>query len=462
MSSKRILASWALLGAAGLVHCSAAEPREDIRSDAGPSDDAETPDAPSDSSIADSGITDTYEIPDGSVTCDSEPCAVAIAGSYDQTGIAFCALLKSGTLHCWGSNLANRLGSSLDGGTYSSVPRRIDALAEVTSVSLAGNNACATIADGGVWCWGAPTLINAGRDPDAGPPTVGSALPTRLDLVPPSSKVTLGGADGYATGCVATHAGITYCWGNNDSFQLGPRPRTRAAPPEQLSIDDGIAATIVPSIGRTFAVTPSGQLWSWGSGGSRFLLGRDTSEDPDPVPTPVSALSDVRGITSSRFHSCAIAGKFVECWGSNFFGGLGLGTGVGADSLPRPTSLADIIQADEQDAGLPPGQDIPLQIAAGESNPLFTRRNITCAVMGSGRVYCWGANGQTEDTSPRRVEGLSGPAVAVAVADSANCALLRSGSVECWGYNQWGALGRGIDDESIDYATPAPVVFPTD
>ena len=371
--------------------------------------------------------------------------------------MVFCALLKSGSLHCWGSNLVSRLGSSLDEGTYSSVPRRVDALTEVTSVSLAGNNACATTADGGVWCWGDPTLINAGLDLDAGPPTSDSALPTRLDLVPSSSKVTLGGTfDGYsfATACVATDAGTTYCWGNNDTSQLGPRARTGAAPPERLSIDSGSAATIVPSIGRTFAITQSGQLWSWGSGDGRFLLGRDTSEDPDPVPTQVSGLRDVRGITSSRFHSCAIAGKTVECWGSNYLSGLGLGTEDGVDSLPRPTMLASIVQADDEDAGLPRRLDIPLQVSAGEY--------VTCAVMGSGRVYCWGASGQTEDKSPRRVDGLSEPAVAIVASSATSCALLRSGSVECWGYNAWGALGRGIDDESIEYAPPAPVVFSRD
>jgi hypothetical protein len=49
--------------------------------------------------------------------------------------------------------------------------------------------------------------------------------------------------------------------------------------------------------------------------------------------------------------------------------------------------------------------------------------------------------------------------VAVGVGRLTTCALLRTGAVECWGSNQFGALGRGVDDEALFDATPAPVVF---
>ncbi|MBN9168071.1 MAG: hypothetical protein J0I07_44490, partial [Myxococcales bacterium] len=84
----------------------------------------------------------------------------------------------------------------------------------------------------------------------------------------------------------------------------------------------------------------------------------------------------------------------------------------------------------------------------------------TCAVMGSGRVYCWGSQQPPyERGRPTRVNGLSGPAVALSLAFKTSCALLRSGVVECWGSNLFGALGRGIDDIELVDSQPAPVHF---
>lgn len=83
-----------------------------------------------------------------------------------------------------------------------------------------------------------------------------------------------------------------------------------------------------------------------------------------------------------------------------------------------------------------------------------------CALLGDGRVKCWGANaygqlglGETLDQgiAPGQL-GQNLPAVdlgkgkvvtALAAGGQHTCALFNDGSLKCWGYNQFGQLGLG-------------------
>src|SRR5690606_24544210 len=90
----------------------------------------------------------------------------------------------------------------------------------------------------------------------------------------------------------------------------------------------------------------------------------------------------------------------------------------------------------------------------------------TCALRGNGRVICWGQNkygelgdGTTGDsTKPVEVSGLD-DAVAVSAGDydvsdnyggSHTCALREGGKVSCWGRNDYGQLGDGSNDDSLE------------
>lgn len=76
----------------------------------------------------------------------------------------------------------------------------------------------------------------------------------------------------------------------------------------------------------------------------------------------------------------------------------------------------------------------------------------TCAVLSSGGVDCWGddregeiGNGTEQPTPVQEPAGVHGIATAVQVAVGGNhaCALLGDGSVECWGSGAYGELGNG-------------------
>jgi alpha-tubulin suppressor-like RCC1 family protein len=80
------------------------------------------------------------------------------------------------------------------------------------------------------------------------------------------------------------------------------------------------------------------------------------------------------------------------------------------------------------------------------------RGGSTCALISTGKVDCWGNNGNgqlgdgstTDSDVPVPVIGLTGvKALATSYDGGSFCAVLSTGKVKCWGYNPYGELGNG-------------------
>ena len=459
-----VTALLSVVSLAALFACSKTLDRGDPGGDVGPEAGAALPEAST--SDLDAGpppdAGDEFTVPDGAVVCDASPCATSITGA----GSTFCALLHDGTVSCWGGNDQGQLG--YDAGTdfppVSTAARPVVGLAGVTSVSVGNGNTCARVSDGGVLCWGAPELVTSGIVPADGGPT--SDMPILTPTLESAVPAATGVAVGSHVACATTSSGALSCWGHNESLELGRGPTaTPFAPPANVSTGGEAALLAVPGDTRTFAVTVTGRLFSWGTstnfGSFGFLLGRDTSEDPDGVPTLVPLGAPVRSLATAGDHACAIAGRLIECWGSNENGQLGRGSFDSFSYPPAPTNVAFAVASEDEDGGNADTHDVPLQVATGDGH--------ACAVMGSGRVFCWGANasGQlgegagmdvTRSGIPHHVTGLAGPAVQLASSSGAICALLRTGAVQCWGSNFQGELGIGVIDQET-HPHPAAVLF---
>ena len=86
---------------------------------------------------------------------------------------------------------------------------------------------------------------------------------------------------------------------------------------------------------HTCAVTGSNvRCWGRNQGGR---LGDGTQIDRG-TPTRI-VLSSTRSVAAGGYHSCAVSGASVQCWGSNNQGQLGIGSRVG--SL-RPVPVPDL------------------------------------------------------------------------------------------------------------------------
>jgi hypothetical protein len=268
-----------------------------------------------------------------------------------------------------------------------------------------------------------------------------TASPTAVPLL--YAKVV---SAGFAQTCAVTLSDGLKCWGK----YLGNNPPNEPAntdhtyPRDVPGLESGVKA--VSSYNNfTCVLMISGGVKCWGVNSEGQLGDNHASGDYSYTPVDVKGLSSgVVDISTGFMHACALLETgAVKCWGSS--GGGMLGNYV---YWAARTPL-DVI-------GLSSGV---MDIDSGMMH--------TCALMKTGGVKCWGAQGwgyilgsgfdgkHDPEYSVVDVKGLSSGVVAIAVGDDFSCALLKDGSVKCWGDNSAGALGDGTE---INRPIPVDVV----
>ena len=135
-------------------------------------------------------------------------------------------------------------------------------------------------------------------------------------------------------------------------------------------------------------------------------------------------------------------GGGVKCWGANMYGQLGSNSETFSPTPVDVDGLANGVTA----------------IAAGETH--------TCALVSECGVKCWGDNvyGELGDGTrangsvmPVNVIGLSGGVIAIAAGGLHTCALVGTGRPYCWGLDGVGELGIGTKVISFS-TTPVDLV----
>ncbi len=210
------------------------------------------------------------------------------------------------------------------------------------------------------------------------------------------------------------------------------------------------------SVGESHAcaLRSDATVWCWGYNFYGQLGQPSSSFMRSAVPVQIpSGGATVVTIESGYNHICAvISDKTVWCWGANSYGQLGNGQTQGS-----PTPVQVKLDADRTLENV-------VKVSAGESH--------TCALTGTGAVYCWGSNvfGQLGDgTTTGRLYATPLPTLASGVVDLAagqshTCAVKSDGTAWCWGSNTYGELGTEPPaprhlPTSVDWGTtPAPTL----
>jgi alpha-tubulin suppressor-like RCC1 family protein len=302
-------------------------------------------------------------------------------------------------------------------------------------VSAGYAHTCALTVDGGVKCWG---NNNSGQLGDG--TTSGRFIP--LDVLELWTGIGTIDAGGWHS-CAVTKGGVGKCWGVNFSGQLGDgTTMSRSIPSDVAGLSNGVAS-ISAAVEHTCALTSSGGVKCWGYNWYGQL--GDGTGNSSTTPVDVVGLSNGTVVISSgQYHTCALTtGGGIKCWGSNTFGQLGDGTGSHTNNF-QPTPVEVI--------GLGSGV---VAISSGMWH--------TCAVTTAGGVKCWGNNDRSQlgdgtttlRTAPVDVVGLSSGVAAVSAGEYHTCALTKRGGVKCWGDNLFGQLGDGTKNGS---STPVDVL----
>ena len=103
----------------------------------------------------------------------------------------------------------------------------------------------------------------------------------------------------------------------------------------------------------------------------------------------------------------------------------------------------------------------------GNIKQISVGRNHSCALQRSGRVFCWGrndagqlGNGSTDNSSIRVRVQAAPNAVDISVGNDHSCMVMRNGRAFCWGNNPVAQLGLGPGGGVI-FSTPQRVAGST-
>ncbi len=245
---------------------------------------------------------------------------------------------------------------------------------------------------------------------------------------------TAGAGGGGVSGAGAGAGGVG---GEGGAGGLGGAMGQAGAPPAR-------ATQLATGASHSCALVEGGEVRCWGSNG--FSQGGDGKALGVPYAVsveraPGEALGGVQGFALGDLSSCAlVGGGEVSCWGS-FFPSYG-------QTTPVPIELA---------GGAPLGGAEAVELGSSHA----------CALLSGGAVYCWGdnkrgqlANVGVPDGTYQAVAAEVSPGVpmtgvvALALGAQHTCALLGEGKVSCWGDNLSGQLGDG---STSNYPSPVPV-----
>jgi len=371
--------------------------------------------------VGDGGDADASSAaPRGQIATGSSDDPAATYGYGDHT----CAIAGAErSLYCWGANDRGQLGagttgagvlltSDISAATKIAVDETGLPFSGVDEVTASGFHSCARKGDT-LFCWG-EKFTGSQAEPPADPAT---------DRTKPRAIGNLA-IEALAAGgphtCTLKANGKIVCFGHSYFNELG---RARA---------------MDPTCTAPFFYAYAGMV--------------DPHQCSGDLLEMASNVVSASALAGGEIHSCALAAGSVFCWGSNFYGQLGV-TGTVSDLNPQRV-LTDLVASTPLDG--------VTEIASGGGKH-------TCALR-TGKVFCWGSNssgqlGADPTAITQRPNAVAVPgiddATAIGAADGISCAVRTGGSVWCWGAADLGQLGdAGAIDGGVASPTPRQILGP--
>lgn len=358
---------------------------------------------------------------------------------------AVCAYHNSGQIYCWGRNDKGQLGDGTN--TARHYPTKVQLPAGVfywAALSRKGGHDgltnCAIADNGNVYCWGFNDRGQLGNN-DAG-----TNQNTPVPVVKPAGRYFTTVYIGKRHNCALADNRELYCWGLNSNRQLGTSAGDKHIPTlvtKPAGVTGWIQAS--PGDGHTCAIATNGNTYCWGLNNSGEIgIGNTVSPQATPVLVNTSGIGNIKftSISANQNTTCGLGeDKQGYCWGHNSHGQLGNGTTTQKTlptlvTLPAGVSHFKFINVGGDNAcavgsdgysycwGIDLGTGFVGSSTVPKLVDLPADHKNTAHLEG----YCW--NG---------------------------CSISQAGSLFCWGDNTKGQLGNGTTTDSqtpVEIATP--------
>ncbi len=261
----------------------------------------------------------------------NEPRPVPITGGYTfaslTTGLYHtCGITTAGESYCWGAGSSGELGNGDDTVLGSPTPLPIVGSHTFAKLAAGGSHTCGITTDGDLYCWGGnfDGQLGVGN-------TTNSWAPLQVSPGTTFSHVVTG----LWNTCALTTAGEPFCWGSNSNGVLGnASPNGSEASP--VAVSGGHTFTSIDEYGSfVCAIDDAGELWCWGRNDTG-QVGDGTFVDAN-VPLAVETADTFVSVATGAHHTCAITTSgATRCWGDGFYGQHGSGL------LGQSTSPLDV------------------------------------------------------------------------------------------------------------------------
>ncbi len=306
----------------------------------------------------------------------------------DNGNLYSCAIEQNGIPYCWGNDNAGsgstnngRLGVGASGGTYATSPGgQVGGASGYTDWDIIKTDWQFTcgIRGGKLYCWGGNCASGGhpgclGLNQASG--TYNVNTPTQITSPNFTDWAKLD-VDGFHA-CAIRSTGALYCWGRNDSGQVGDNTAADRRIPTQVRDSAGTGNWTdwnMVSIGQLSSCgLRNNRLFCWGENGMGEL-GDGTTADKS-LPTEVSGLyADWVYVGGGHSHFCGIRnGNRAYCWGSNASGQIGTGSAGG--TILAPSLVTGSIT---------------------DWKKIKPDNDSTCGLTYAGAIQCWGGNTQGE------------------------------------------------------------------
>lgn len=260
---------------------------------------------------------------------------------------------------CWGNNVFGQLGCGVacPGDSLLSPDVGTPVLFQsnflvVDSISAGGSHACASNIFGVTFCWGGNEYgqLGVSVSPDVCGATPCAREAVRIDAG--QTFLTVSAGDDFTCG-IDISDGTPYCWGRNHVGQLGDGTTDSTSTPTSVTgLPGGRFTTLVAGSEHACALAEGGAAFCWGANESGQLGDGSTSMGGSSQAVPVAGGIAFESLSAGSEHTCGVAADSVTaqtsaipltlvgggglyCWGGNLSGQLGDSTIVQRETPAR-------------------------------------------------------------------------------------------------------------------------------